>query len=148
MKLGIASDHGGFKLKEIIREYLESKEYKIIDYGTKSDQSVDYPDYAEKISKGIQEGEVDLGIAICGTGIGISIACNKFKGIRAAHCTDAFSARAARQHNNANILCMGDRITGVEIAKDLVDNFLSADFQAGRHERRINKIAELEERGE
>lgn len=147
MKLGIASDHGGFDLKEILLDHLGSQGYELVDYGTNSTESVDYPDYGARLSQGLVEGQVDLGIAICGTGIGISIACNKIEGIRAAHCTDTFSARAAKNHNNANILCLGARITGVEIAKDIVDNFLKEDFDGGRHETRVNKITELEKRG-
>lgn len=146
MKIGIASDHGGYELKELLIEYLEEKSYDMVDYGTDSPESVDYPDYAEKLCSGIISKEVDQGIAICGTGIGISIACNKIDGILAAHCTDTFSARAAKNHNNANVLCLGARISGVEIAKDIVDNFLASQFDGGRHERRVMKIKDLERR--
>lgn len=148
MKLGLACDHGGYELKEILKDYLADKGYEIIDYGTNTNESVDYPDYAAKLAKGVLAKEVDLGIAICGTGIGISIACNKFNGIGAAHVTDAFSAEATRKHNDANILCLGGRITGVEVAKNIVDNFLAAEFEGGRHQNRLDKITKIEKRGE
>lgn len=145
MKLGLASDHGGYELKEILKDYLKEMGVETLDYGTDSTKSCDYPDYAYKLSKGVIDKEVDLGIAICGTGVGISIACNKVKGIRAGHATDAFTARAIRQHNNANIMALGARITGVEIAKDLVYNFINTDFEGGRHQNRIDKITGIEE---
>lgn len=148
MKLGIAADHGGYELKELIIDHLKSKGYELVDYGTNSNESVDYPDYASKLCQGILDKEVDQGIAICGTGIGISIACNKFPGIRAALCSDTFSARATRNHNDANILCLGARVLGQEIAKDIVDNFLQEDFQGGRHQARVEKIHLIEKRGE
>lgn len=144
MKLGIAADHGGYDLKEQIKQHIEAKGIEIIDYGTHSLESVDYPDYAYKLTTAVLSKEVDLGIAICGTGVGISIACNKVEGIRAAHCTDSFTARATRQHNDANIICLGGRITGIEIAKDIIDNFLGSSFDGGRHQNRINKITAIE----
>lgn len=144
MKLGIASDHGGYELKEILKDHLSKKDIELVDYGTNSLESCDYPDYAKALAEGVVAGEVEMGIAICGTGVGISIACNKVKGIRAAHVTDTFTARAAREHNDANIICLGARITGVEIAKDIIDNFLLSSFQAGRHQKRIDKISEIE----
>lgn len=145
MKIGLACDHGGYELKEVLKKFLQGMDYQVIDYGTDSEESVDYPDYGEKLSKGILENQVNLGIAICGTGVGISIACNKVKGIRAGHCTDSFTARAIREHNNCQIMCLGGRITGEEIAKDMVVNFLNADFQTGRHQKRIDKMMSLEE---
>lgn len=148
MKLGIAADHGGYELKELIIDHLRSKGYDLVDYGTNSNDSVDYPDYATKLCQGILNQEVDQGIAICGTGIGISIACNKFSGIRAALCSDTFSARATRNHNDANVLCLGARVLGQEIAKDIVDNFLLADFEGGRHQARVEKIHLIEKRGD
>lgn len=144
MKVGLAADHGGYDLKEIIKDHLKEKNIEYIDYGTESTDSVDYPDYALKLGEAIKNEEVDTGIAICGTGIGMSIALNKVPGIRAAHCTDTFSARAARRHNNAHVLCLGARITGSEIAKDIVDNYLESSFDGGRHQRRIDKITEIE----
>ncbi len=144
MKIAIGSDHGGFKLKEIIKEYLIKKGYDVSDLGCYSEESVDYPDYAEKVAKAVAKGECDLGVLMCGTGIGISIAANKVKGIRAALCHDGLTARLAKQHNNANIICMGGRTTGVETAKDIIDNFLGSEFEGGRHLRRINKIKDIE----
>ncbi len=145
MKIGIGSDHGGFHLKEELKALLEAKGYTYVDYGTSSEESVDYPDYGKKICDGIIQGDVDLGVAICGTGVGMSIACNKVKGIRAAHVTDSFTARAVRGHNDAQVLCLGERITGVEIAKDILINFLEADFEGDRHQRRLDKIKAIEE---
>lgn len=140
MKVGIVSDHGGYALKEELK-----KTFSFVDYGTDSEASVDYPDYAKKLGKAIQDGEIDLGVAICGTGIGISIALNKMKGIRAALCHNEFTARMARRHNNANVLCIGGRVTGVEVAKALTQVFLDETFEGGRHEARLNKIKAIEE---
>ncbi len=144
MKIAIGSDHGGFKLKEIIKEYLINKGYSVSDLGCYSEDSVDYPDYAEKVARAVANGEYDLGVLMCGTGIGISIAANKVKGIRAALCHDGLTARLAKQHNNANIICIGGRTTGIETAKDIIDNFLESEFEGGRHLRRINKIKDIE----
>lgn len=140
MKLGIASDHAGYDMKEMLIEYLISQGYEVIDFGPSNTDSVDYPDYAKKLTKSVVEGESELGIGICGTGIGMSIACNKQKGIRAALCSDSLSASLTRQHNNANILNLGARIIGDELAKDIVDKFLNAEFEAGRHQKRIDKL--------
>ncbi len=144
MRIAIGSDHGGFKLKEVIKEYLIKKGYEVSDLGCYSEESVDYPDYAEKVARAVANGEYDLGVLMCGTGIGISIAANKVKGIRAALCHDGLTARLAKQHNNANIICMGGRTTGIETAKDIIDNFLDNEFEGGRHLRRINKIKDIE----
>lgn len=145
MKIGIASDHGGFELKEYIKEYLEEKKIEYIDYGTNSLDSVDYPDYGEKLAKGVISKEVDKGIAICGTGIGISIACNKVKGTRAALCGDTYSARMSREHNDANVLALGGRVVGKDLAIEIVSTWLNAKFQGGRHSRRVDKISCIEE---
>lgn len=144
LKVGIGSDHGGFELKEYIKEYLEKENIEYVDYGTYSQDSVDYPDYGEKLSKAVVSGEVDKGIAICGTGIGISIACNKVKGIRCALCSDTYSARMSVEHNNANILALGGRVLGKDLALEIVSVWLKAEFQGGRHGRRVNKISRLE----
>ncbi len=144
MKIGIGSDHGGFELKEYIKEYLKEEGIEYVDYGTNSLDSVDYPDYGLKLSKGVVSGEVDKGIAICGTGIGISITCNKVKGIRCALCSDTYSARMSVEHNNANILALGGRVIGMDLAVEIVSTWLKAQFQGGRHERRINKISNIE----
>ena len=144
MKIGISSDHGGYELKEYIKEYLDKKNIEYIDYGTNSLDSVDYPDYGLKLAKGVVSGEVDKGIAICGTGIGISIACNKVAGIRCALCSDTYSARMSREHNDANILALGGRVIGKDLALEIVSTWLKAEFQGGRHERRVNKIFNIE----
>lgn len=144
MKIGLGSDHGGYELKEYIKEYLDKQNIQYIDYGTYSQESVDYPDYGEKLSRAVVSGEVDRGIAICGTGIGISIACNKVKGIRCALCGDTYSARMSIEHNNANILALGGRVIGKDLAIEIVSTWLNAKFQGGRHERRINKISGIE----
>ena len=147
MKLVIACDHGGFELKQFLIETLEKEGYKFTDYGTFSEDSVDYPDYAIKAAEAVASGEFDRGILICGTGIGISIAANKVKGIRCAHCTDTFSARMTKQHNNANMIALGGRITGPEVAADICRAYLGEDtFLGGKHERRIDKIAAYEEK--
>ncbi len=139
-KIGLATDHGGFVLKEEVKAYLEKKGVEVIDYGTYSTDSVDYPDYGKKLAQAILEGDVERGIAFCGTGIGISIALNRHKEIRAALCHSEFEARVCRQHNDANVLVMGGRTTGVEIAYAMVDDYLATDFEGGRHERRVCKI--------
>ena len=144
MKIGIGSDHGGFELKEHIKDYLEKEGIEYLDYGTNSLDSVDYPDYGRKLSEGVISGEVDKGIAICGTGIGISITCNKVKGIRCALCSDTYSARMSVEHNNANIIALGGRVIGRDLAIEIVSVWLNSKFQGGRHEKRINKISDIE----
>ncbi len=145
MKIGLASDHGGFQLKEDVKEYLKEEGYEVVDYGTKNEESVDYPEYAEKLSEAVVAGEVDRGIAICGTGIGISIACNKVKGVRAALCSETYSARMSMEHNNANILALGGRVTGKDLALEIVSVWLNSEFEGGRHQRRVDKISAIEE---
>jgi len=142
VKLGITSDHAGYDMKAMLIEYLESKGHEVIDFGPFSTDSVDYPDFAKKLTQSVVDGETQFGIGICGTGIGMNIACNKQKGIRAALCSDSLSASLTRQHNNANVLNLGARIIGEEIAKDIVDKFLDSEFEAGRHQNRIDKIEE------
>lgn len=144
MKIGIGSDHGGFELKEYIKEYLKDNNIEFVDYGTNSPDSVDYPDYGRKVSEAVVASEVDRAIVICGTGIGISIACNKVKGIRCALCSDTYSARMSREHNNANILALGGRVVGKDLAIEIVKTWLESEFAGGRHERRVNKISEIE----
>lgn len=146
MKIGIGNDHGGTELKWTIKEYLESKGYEVVNYGTDDSDSCDYPIYGKKVADAVVAKEIDCGILICGTGVGISIAANKVKGIRAAVCSDTATARLVKQHNNANILAFGARIVGVELAKDLVDAYLTAEFEGGdRHSRRVAMIHELEQ---
>lgn len=146
MKIALGSDHAGLSLKIIIMKHLEEKGIEIKDFGTYTQDSCDYPDYAYKVATEVAEKNFDFGILVCGTGIGISIAANKVKGIRAANCADTFSAHACREHNNANIIALGERIVGPGLAIDIVDTFLKASFEGGRHEKRINKITDMENR--
>ncbi len=145
MKIAIGSDHGGLDLKEAVKEHLVKKGYEVKDFGTHTKESCDYPDVAETVALNVVDKNFDFGILICGTGIGIGIAANKVKGIRAALCHDTFSAHATREHNNANILTMGERVIGQALALDIVDTFLGAEFEGGRHQNRIDKITHLEE---
>lgn len=141
--IALGCDHGGFELKQEIIGYLEERKIPYKDFGCDSNKSVDYPVYARKVGKAIQNGECDKGILICGTGIGISIAANKMKGIRAALCTDCFCAEATRQHNNANVLALGGRVVGPGLAVKIVDTFLNTEFShEERHQRRIDLIEE------
>ena len=145
MKLAIGSDHGGFRLKEAIKTYLLAHDYEVTDFGTESEDSCDYPDFALPVAEAVAKGEYDRGILIWGTGIGIGIVANKVKGVRAALCHDTFSAEACRNHNDANILTMGERIVGEGLALKIVETFLNSDFEGGRHQRRVDKIKALEE---
>ena len=144
MKIAIAADHGGFELKDSMVEYIKSLGNEVMDLGTNSADSVDYPDYAKKVWEEIQQGNSDLGILICGTGIGMSLAANKFEGIRAACVSDVYSAKMSRNHNNANVLCIGARVIGDEVAKLIIKTFLENEFEAGRHQRRVDKIMDFE----
>ena len=144
MKIAIAADHGGYKLKEEIKPYIESLGHTVTDFGTYSEDSVDYPDYGIPCAQAVAGGQADRGVVICGTGIGISISANKVPGIRCALCTDPLMARLTREHNDANMLAMGGRIIGIELAKDIVRVFLSTEFSGGRHKTRIDKIAQYE----
>lgn len=146
MKIAIGSDHGGLRLKKEVIKHLEKKNIEVRDYGTYTEDSCDYPDFAEKVAEAVVAKEYDYGILICGTGIGISISANKIPGIRAALCSDTFSAHATREHNNANILAMGERVLGTGLALDIVDAFLGSTFEGGRHENRVNKIMEIEKK--
>lgn len=146
MKLAIASDHGGYALKEVMKKHLKSQNIAFVDCGTDSEDSCDYPDFAEKACRLVQQGEADFGVLICGTGIGMSITANKMNGIRAALCGETFSAHFTRAHNDANVLCMGARVTGAGLAEMILDEFLNTPFEGGRHQRRIDKIAEIERR--
>ena len=144
MKIAMGSDHGGIHLKNQLKAHLEEKGYEIMDCGTYTEDSCDYPDFAEKVCKEVVAGSVEKGILVCGTGIGISMAANKCKGIRAALVADVFSAKMAAEHNNANVICMGERTTGVGLAEMMVDTFLATEFAGGRHQRRVDKIMALE----
>lgn len=146
MKLMIGSDHGGFALKQEVMEHLKARGFEVVDVGCYDAASCDYPDIAEKGCALIQSGECERGILICGTGIGISIAANKCRGIRAAVCSDTFSAKYTRMHNDANVLCFGGRVVGAGLACELVDAYLDASFEGGRHQRRIDKLTALEQK--
>lgn len=144
MKIGIGNDHGGINHKTAIVEHLKEKGYEVIDYGVAEGEAVDYPDMAKTVCEGYLAGDFDLGILVCGTGIGMSMAANKVDGIRAAHATDCFSAKMAREHNDAQILCLGERITGPGLVLEIVDAYLNAEHLGGRHARRVEKIMSIE----
>lgn len=146
MKIGIANDHSGVEMKNEVVEYLESKGYEVVNYGTDSTESTDYPIWGEKLANAVAAGEVDRGIGICGTGVGIGLACNKVAGIRACICSEPYSAKYSRLHNNCQILCFGDRVIGIELAKMIIDEFMTTEFEGGRHERRVNEIMDIERR--
>lgn len=141
MKIAFGNDHAGYQMKATLVTYLQEKGYEIVDLGTHSEESTDYPDYAHPLAEKVEKGEVDLGIALCGSGNGISMTLNKHQEVRAALCWNTELASLARQHNNANILSLPARFISNEEAKDIVNAFLSAAFEGGRHERRVNKIA-------
>lgn len=143
--IAIGSDHGGYELKEHVKKHLQDKGIEVKDYGTYSEASVDYPDCAKPVCEAVQNGTAENGILICGTGIGISIAANKYKGIRAALCGDVYSAEMTKRHNNANIICMGGRVIGRELAFMIVDTWMNAEFEGGRHADRIAKIHAVED---
>ncbi len=144
MKIIIGSDHGGLLLKNQIFQHLKDKGYDVDDVGTYTADSCDYPVIAKELTSKVLENSDNLGILVCGTGIGMCIYANKVKGIRAAHCTDTYSARLTRQHNDTNVLCLGERITGFGLGLDIVDEWLNASFQGGRHQRRIDMVNELD----
>ena len=144
MKIGIGNDHAAVDMKNEISEYLKEKGYEVVNYGTDSNESCDYPVYGEKVGEAVAHGDVDLGILICGTGVGISLAANKVKGARAVVCSEPYSAKLSRQHNNTNILAFGARVIGIELAKMIIDEWLSAEFEGGRHQTRVDKITAIE----
>ena len=143
-KIALGCDHAGYEMKDAVIAHLTEKGWDVIDVGTNSADSCDYPLFAHEVCKNIQNGTTELGILICGTGIGMSIAANKHRGIRAAACSDTFSARLTRVHNNTNVICFGTRVVGIGLALDILDNFLEAEFEGGKHERRVNLITEIE----
>lgn len=144
MKIVIGSDHGGIHLKEVLKQHLAERGLEVSDAGTYTEESCDYPDIALKVCREITAGKAERGILVCGTGIGMSMAANKIKGIRAACCSDTFSAKFTRLHNDANVLCFGGRVVGPGLALELVDAFLDNEFEGGRHQRRIDKVMALE----
>jgi ribose 5-phosphate isomerase B len=140
LTVAIASDHAGLVLKRALCTYLEEKGISVCDLGVSEPVRCDYPDYAHKVCQAIQQGDVSSGILVCGTGVGMSMTANKHRGIRAAVVSDVFSARATKQHNNANVLCLGERVVGVGLAQEIVDAWLETDFEGGRHQARIDKL--------
>lgn len=146
MRIALGSDHGGYYLKEEIKKFLEEEGFEYHDFGSFGPEAVDYPDFARQVAEAVARGEFERGILCCGTGIGVAIAANKVPGIRAALCHDTFSARASREHNDANILTLGGRVIGPGLAREIVITWLKAEFAGGRHARRVTKIAALEEK--
>ena len=144
MRIGIANDYSAVDMKNEIKAYLEVQGYEVINYGTDTNASCDYPEYGKKVAQAVVNGEVDRGIAICGTGVGIGLACNKVKGIRACTCSEPYSAEYSRRHNNANIITFGARVIGIETAKQIVDVFMKTEFEGGRHERRVAQLMDIE----
>ena len=146
MKIGIGNDHVGYEMKQEIIDHLKERGYEVVDYGAYSSERCNYPVYGEKVANAIVNGEVDLGVLICGTGVGISLAANKVKGIRACVCSEPYTAKLSRMHNNAQIIAFGARVVGPDMARMIVDAFLGAEFEGGRHQQRINLITEIENR--
>ena len=145
MKIAIGNDHIALNMKNHIKDYLESKGYEVINFGTDSSDRTDYPIYGKKVADAVASGECDYGVLICGTGVGISLSANKVKGIRAVVCSEPYTARLCRQHNNANIIAFGARVVGEATAEMIVDEFLSSEYEGGRHQTRIDMISEIEE---
>ena len=143
-RIVLGADNGGYELKNTIKAHLQSRGFEVYDVGTNSAESCDYPIFASHLCQKLQKGEADLGILVCGTGIGMSMAANKHRGIRAACCSDTFSARLTRLHNNANVLCLGARVLGAGLALDLVNEFVDADFEGDRHVKRLSLIEDIE----
>ncbi len=146
MKIAIGADHGGYSLKEVLKKHLLDNGHEVLDVGTHDTESCNYPVYAEKVAYAVKDGDAALGVLVCGTGIGMSIAANKVKGIRAAAVSDCFTAQATREHNDSNILCLGERTVGPGLAMRIVDTWLNAAFAGGRHQVRVEMIGELESR--
>lgn len=146
MKIAMGNDHTAVEMKLAIQEFLEKKGYEVIDLGTNTTESCDYPAYGEKVGRAVVAGSADLGIAICGTGVGISLAANKVKGIRACVCSEPYTAKLSRMHNDSNVLAFGSRVIGVEMAKMITEEWLNAKYEGGRHQRRVDMISEIENR--
>jgi ribose 5-phosphate isomerase B len=144
MKIAAGADHAGYEAKEHLKRWLAERGHTVDDLGTHGSASVDYPDFAARVAKAVAAGTADLGLLICGSGIGMSIAANKVSGVRAAHCTDPYQGRVARQHNGANVLCMGARVSGLGVMEDTLQAFLDHTFEGGRHAARVEKIHRLE----
>mgnify|MGYP000578612967 CR=1 FL=1 len=146
MKIAIGNDHSALELKAVVIKHLEENGHEVVDYGTNTNESCDYPIYGEKVALAIKNNEAELGILICGTGIGISLAANKVPGIRAAVCSEPYSAKMTRAHNNANILAFGARVVGQDLAKMIVDAFVNTKFEGERHQRRVDMLTAIEEK--
>ena len=144
MKIAIGSDHAGLSLKNELVEAIKARGHEIRDVGTFSGESVDYPDFASQVARSVGKGEVERGVLVCGTGIGMSIVANKHRGVRAALCTSEFEARMARAHNDANVLCVGQRVVGPGLARAILETFLDSPFEGGRHEKRVQKIRDAD----
>ncbi len=144
MKIAVGADHAGYRLKQRLARFLELQGHQVVDLGTFSEDSVDYPDLAAAVAGEVAKGGADRGLLVCGTGLGVAIAANKIDGIRAATCNDLFTARKSREHNDANVLTLGARVVGEGLAEDIVQSFIETDFGAGRHQRRLDKIRALE----
>lgn len=146
MRIGIGNDHAAVEMKNEVMDYLKEKGFEVVNYGTDTQESCNYPEYGEKVGRAVVSGEVDLGILICGTGVGISLAANKVKGVRAVVCSEPYSAKLSRQHNNTNVLAFGARVVGIEMAKMIIDEWLNAEFMGGRHQTRVDMIMAIEDR--
>lgn len=146
MKFVVGCDHGGINIKSQVVSILQNKGHDVLDVGTNTLNSVDYPDFAVEVSKAVSSGKADIGVLVCGTGLGMSMAANKVAGVRAAVCTNAYMAEMARAHNNANVLCLGERVIGPGLADSIVEAFLSTDFEGDRHQRRVGKINALDQK--
>lgn len=144
MKIAIGSDHAGYAAKEHLKRWLAERGHDVIDLGTHGSGSVDYPDFASRVGRAVAAGDAPFGLLLCGSGIGMSIAANKIVGVRAAHCTDCYQARVARQHNDANVLCLGARVSGLGVMEDTLESFLGHAFEGGRHAARVQKIQSLD----
>jgi len=145
VRVVIGSDHAGFELKEAVRAFLRERGAEVEDVGTHGNASVDYPDFASTVARKVGSGEADFGVLVCGTGLGMAIVANKYRGVRAVPCTTEFAARAARAHNDANVLCLGERLVGVGLGLAIAQAFFDTAFEGGRHERRVQKIADVED---
>lgn len=145
MKIGIGNDHAAVEMKNDVVTYLEEKGIEVVNYGTDTHESCHYPEFGEKVGRAVANGDVDLGILICGTGVGISLAANKVKGVRAVVCSEPYTAKLSRQHNNTNVLAFGARVIGIEMAKMIIDEWLKAEFMGGRHQDRVDMIMVIED---
>lgn len=143
-RIALGADHAGYQVKERIKELLQKLGHEVIDFGTHSEESVDYTDYAQQVARSVASAEVDRGVLVCGTGIGTAMVANKFPGIRAANCNDTYTARMAKEHNDANVLTVGARVVDADHAIAIVKEWLNARFEGGRHQRRLNKITDIE----